>query len=295
MKNIKSSDRLFTIILMAPSIIVMGVLLIYPTINAFWISLNKVNFREQSYEFILFKNYQTIFSNVEILNSLKITLFFSISVIIGTIVIGFSVALLLNREFILKKLCIAILLVPWAVPPIANGLMWKWIFNARFGAFNNFLMSIGLLDKYINWFLMKESALIIVILTSIYKLMPFTVFLFLASLQTIPKEMYEAAEVDGINNSGKLFKITIPLIRPSMIIILILLTVSTLKEFDMIYVLTNGGPGYSTAVINFMAYVQSFKILKFGQGAALAFFISIIILVINIFYYKALYREVRYD
>ena len=295
MNKIKINDRLFTFLLLLPSIVVMGVLLIYPTLNAFWISLNKVNFREQSYEFILFKNYQNIFTNSEILNSLKVTAIFSISVIVGTIIIGFLIALLLNRDFFLKKLCIAILLVPWAVPPIANGLMWKWIFNARFGAFNNFLMSIGLLDKHVNWFLIKESAIIIVIFTSIYKLLPFTVFLFLASLQTIPKEMYEAAEVDGINVFGKLFRITIPLIRPSLIIILILLTVSTLKEFDMIFVLTNGGPGYGTAVINFMAYIQSFKILKFGQGSALAFFISIMILIINIFYYRVFYKEVRYD
>lgn len=288
-------ERSLSFYFMLPAIILTVGILIYPIINAFWISLNKINFMTGEYKFIVFKNYIDIILKSELLKSLQVTFIYSLCVIFGTLILGLIIALLLNKNFKARGFCIAILLIPWAIAPVVNGIMWKWIFNPRFGFFNNFLLSIGVMNSFENFLIMKWPAMIIVILTAIYKWIPFTTFLLIASLQTVPRVLYEAGEVDGVSPIGSFFKITLPLIRPSLVIVLIFLSVASLKTFDTIYVLTSGGPGYETSVINYMAYLQTFKYMNFGQGASLAFLISIIILFVNIIYYKLFLKEVRYD
>jgi ABC-type sugar transport system permease subunit len=189
----------------------------------------------------------------------------------------------------------ALLLIPWALPPVVSSLMWKWIFNPRLGTFNNILIALGLLDNFRTWQLEKWPAFFIIVIATVYMVIPISAFILTASLKTIPKELYEAAEIDGASPIYRFSKITLPLVRPSMLVLSILLSVVTFKAFDMIYIITKGGPCNFTSVLNFLSYQISFKFMKFGFGAAIAFFVSFLIIIISIIYYRTTYREIRYD
>jgi ABC-type sugar transport system permease subunit len=138
-------------------------------------------------------------------------------------------------------------LLPWAVPSVVNGIMWKWILNPSYGSLNGLLYSMGIIDQYIIWLGNPELALAMVVLADIWKETPFIMLLFLAALQTIPGDLYEAARVDGANRLQSFFQITLPLIRPTLFVAVALRTIWALKSFDLIYTLTAGGPSNGTA------------------------------------------------
>ncbi|HHV62690.1 MAG TPA: sugar ABC transporter permease [Firmicutes bacterium] len=289
------SEQAFGSILITPAMLAIVGLLFYPMIYAFWMSLNNIDFGTGKFSFAGLQNYIDLFFDPRIIKSFKATLVFSVGVTVITLALSLLLALLLNQNFKGRGLCRALLLIPWAVAPIANGLMWKWMFNPRLGLINNLLISVGVLDHFENWLMKPGPAMIAVIVTMVYKTLPFITLLFLAALQSIPAGLYEAAYIDGAGVFQRFWRITLPLLRPSMVIIKVVLSVNTLKAFDMIYVLTEGGPADATMVANYMAYAQSFKLLRFGYGAALAFVISIVILLMNLAYFKFLYRGVSYE
>jgi len=288
------SRNIFAFNMMAPAILIIAIVMGFPTLYGFIMSFFKWRLGKTP-QFIGFENYLKMFTVTDIFHSIWITILFAIVVTILTIVFALFIALLLNMELKGTNLAIALLLIPWAVPPVVNGVMWKWIFNARFGTFNNVLISLGILDNFRIWIKEPWPAFLIIVFSTLYKMLPLAAFLLSASLKTIPKNLYEAAEIDGMSPIGRFFAITLPLIRPAMVIIFILLSVATFKAFDMIFVITNGGPGNFTALLNYMSYITTFRNMKFGLGAAMAFFISFLILIICIFYYRTTYREVRYD
>jgi len=292
-RKLSLSRNIFAFNMMAPAILVIAGVMGFPTLYAFIMSFFK--WSGKTPQFIGFENYLKMFTVTDIFHSIWITILFAIVVTILTIVFALFIALLLNMELKGTNLAIALLLIPWAIPPVVNGVMWKWILDARFGTFNNVLISLGILHNFRIWIKEPWPAFLIIVFATIYKMLPLAAFLLTASLKTIPKDLYEAAEVDGMSPLGRFFAITLPLIRPAMVIIFILLSVGTFKAFDIIFVITNGGPGNFTALLNYMSYMTTFRDMKFGLGAAIAFFISFLILIICIFYYRATYREVRYD
>mgnify|MGYP001488355246 CR=1 FL=1 len=185
-------------------------------------------------------------------------------------------------------------LLPWAVPAVVNGIMWKWILNPSYGALNGFLYSLGLIDNYIIWLGSPTLALAMVVLADVWKETPFIMLLFLAALQTIPKELYEAARVDGANPVQSFFHVTLPLIRPTLFVAVALRTIWALKSFDLIYTLTAGGPSSGTSVIGYYTYLKSFVSLQLGRGAAVAYIMTFFVLLLVIVYQRVLYREVKY-
>ena len=293
-KKLSFGRNIFAFNMMSPAIIIISVVMVFPTLYAFYMSFFKWRLGETP-QFIGIENYIKMFNMQDIFHSIWITILFAILVTVGTIVFGLYVALLLNMDLKGTNLVIALLLIPCAIPPVANGIIWKWIMNPRFGTFNNILISIGVLDDFRVWAQEAWPALLIIIIATVYKMIPLAAFLMSASLKTIPKALYEAAEIDGMSTVGRFFAITLPLIRPSIVIISILLSVGTFKAFDMIYVITKGGPANFTAVLNFLSYTTTFRHMKFGLGSAIAFFISFIILIVCMFYYKVTNREVKYD
>lgn len=283
----------FNINMMLPAMIFILFVMVFPVIYSFVMSLFDWRLGKTP-KFIGIENFVNIFKIPDIAHSVWITILFALVVTVLAIVFGLFLAVLLNMDLRGSNFIMAILLIPWALPPVVVGLMWKWIFNPRLGTFNNILIAMGLLGNFREWQSEPWPAFIIIVVTTVYKVLPLTVFLLSASLKTIPKELYEAADVDGMSPAGRFFSITLPLVRPSMVIVFILLSVETFKAFDLIYVLTRGGPGNFTSVLNYISYLYSFTFMKFGLGAAIAFFVSFLIVIISIFYYRLTYREVRY-
>jgi len=283
----------FNINMMLPAIIFILFVMVFPVIYSFVMSFFDWRLGKTP-KFIGIENFVSIFKIPDIAHSVWITILFALVVTLLAIVFGLFLAVLLNMDLRGSNFLMAILLIPWALPPVVVGLMWKWIFNPRLGTFNNILIAMGLLGNFREWQSEPWPAFIIIVVTTVYKVLPLTVFLLSASLKTIPKELYEAADVDGMSPVGRFFSITLPLVRPSMVIVFILLSVETFKAFDLIYVLTRGGPGNFTSVLNYISYLYSFTFMKFGLGAAIAFFVSFLIIIVSIFYYRLTYREVRY-
>jgi ABC-type sugar transport system permease subunit len=187
-----------------------------------------------------------------------------------------------------------IALLPWAIPAIVNGIMWKWIFNPSYGALNGLLYSLHIIDKYVIWLGYPKSAMAAIVWADIWKETPFIMLLILAALQTIPKELYEASRLDGANSVQSFRYITLPLIQPVLFVAIALRTIWALKSFDLIYTLTAGGPSSSTSVVGYYIYLKTFVSLQFGRGAAAAYIMTIVIMLLVLMYQKFLYREVRY-
>jgi ABC-type sugar transport system permease subunit len=172
--------------------------------------------------------------------------------------------------------------------------MWKWIFNANYGAFNAFLKQIGLIDSYRGWLTRPWSAMHCVIVADVWKITPLVALLLLAGLQTIPREMYEAATVDGASWWRSLFSITLPLLKPTLTVVLVMRTLDAFRVFDIVYIMTSGGPANATKVISFMTYQEAFKFLNFGRGSALAYLITLIVALLAYIYTINIGKHIEY-
>lgn len=292
----KREEIILAVFMLAPAVLIIGIVTLYPLVRSFWISLHRLNLMrpQEGQPFVGLENYRFILTDPLFHQSLRVTLLFVVGAVVIEIILAIGIALMLNREFRGRWLVRMLALLPWAVPAVVNGIMWKWILNPSYGALNGFLYSLGLIDNYIIWLGSPTLALAMVVLADVWKETPFIMLLFLAALQTIPKELYEAARVDGANPIQSFFHVTLPLIRPTLFVAVALRTIWALKSFDLIYTLTAGGPSSGTSVIGYYTYLKSFVSLQLGRGAAVAYIMTFFVLLLVIAYQRVLYREVKY-
>lgn len=296
MSKRKRQDALFTLLLLLPAGLIMAVVTIYPLVRSLVISFLKWDLTKANlaHTFVGFDNYRFILSDPTFWQSVKVTGYFVLGSVSLCLIFSLAIALMLNREFPGRNLVRMLALLPWAIPSVVNGIMWKWIFNPSYGALNGLLYSLGIIEKYVIWLGTPSGALIMGILADVWKETPFIMLLLLAALQTIPKDLYEAARVDGANPIKAFWHITIPLIQPTLFVALTLRTIWALKSFDLLYTLTAGGPSGGTTVIGYYTYLKTFVSLNLGRGSAVAYLMTAVVAVLVIFYQRALNKEVRY-
>jgi len=296
MSRRKREELSLAAILMAPATLIIALVTIYPFLRSFWISLHKWNLTrpKEGHPFVGLENYLFILKDPQFHDSLRITLYFTLTAVTLEILLAIGIALLLNRPFRGQWLVRMLALLPWAIPSVVNGIMWKWILNPSYGSLNGLLYELGIIDKYVIWLGDPTLALFMIVIADIWKETPFIMLLILAALQTIPRDLYEAARVDGSNAVQSFFHITLPLIRPTLFVAVALRTIWALKSFDLIYTLTAGGPSNATSVVGYYTYVKSFVSLQLGRGAAVAYIMTLAVLLLVMLYQRALYREVRY-
>jgi len=277
---------LATLLLVPTLVLVFGVLL-YPILDTLRLSLtDRVLSQPGSGAFVGLGNYLRALQDPEFRASLGRTFYFALITVPVETTLGLLIALLLNQRFFGRGFVRGIIILPWALPYIVNGVMWKWILNANYGALNALLSQLGIIGRYHIWLGYPSTAFNFVILANIWKETPVAVILILAALQTIPGELYEAARVDGANAWRQFWAVTFPSLRPVIAVTMVVKTVWALKEFDLIYVMTGGGPANATNVATFQTYLTTFKFLKFGYGASMAFIIVLLSLVIAFFYVR---------
>ncbi len=217
-----------------------------------------------------------------------ITAIYTVAAVIGVILFGIGVALLLNSRIRTANVLKIIILLPWAIPAVVGGLLWKWILNADFGILNGILYSLGIINQYIPFLSDPTMAKASIIIAHIWKEGPLAAIFILAGLQLIPNEMYESAKIDG-GSAWRIFRmITLPLLRPILLVVLVYETMTAILTFDIIYVLTGGGPANATALISWFAYAEIFKNLNLGHGIALSILIALVTLVLIMLYLRAL-------
>ena len=281
----------FALLLNTPCLIAIVVLVGYPIVQSAWTSLHKHNLkRPRVFEFVGLGNYLAILESEEFWSAFWITMLFTALVVALVVTLGMLIALLLNQSFPGRGLVRTLILLPWAIPPVVNGLMWQWIYDLKVGALNGLLVSLGVLKEYRGWLSDPTSALLALVWADVWNLVPLAVILLLAALQRIPSELYDAARVDGGSLLQHFRHITMPWLAQPLLIVLILQTMSAIRAFDVIYVLTAGGPGTATTTLSWKTFLITFDNLDFGMGNAYAYSVSLITFVLALIYFRVLYR-----
>ena len=272
----------------APSLILIFALAIYPLLYTIFISFTELNMMTGETQYKGLTNYIQAFTSGEFWNSIWVTLLFTILSLVIQLPLGVLVALLLNQEFKGRWLLRSIVLVPWAVPTLVNSTLWNWIFNTQYGAANRLLMQFNLISEPLIWFDSPMRAMGVIVFADTWRMLPLYVLMMLASLQTIPQSQIEAAILDGAGAFSRFRNVILPLIKPMLLVVLVIRTMQALKVFDIIYMLTHGGPANGTMVISYYIYNQSFGFMHFSYGAALAIIVAVISTIITVLYVKIL-------
>lgn len=276
-----------------PAFIYMMVFVGFPIIYNFVISFQDVTVKtlcSDVREFIGFTNYIELFKQDNVLiTSIWNTLKFTVLSILFQFIIGFALALFFNKDFSFSKPIRGLLMVPWMIPITVTGLMFKFMFGTDVGIINYFLRSIGLISENIDWLTNTATAMPAVIFANIWIGIPFNMILIATGLTTIPKQLYESASIDGANKFHTFWEITLPLLKPTIESVLVLGFIYTFKVYDLVYVMTSGGPVNSTQVLSTYSYKLSFDMFKYGQGAAVANILFIILLFVSLLYLKYVY------
>lgn len=278
-------------LLLPAAVAVFGVIL-YPIFRTVLVSLFQVDSALATVTpFVGVGNYAKALSEPQFWDSLGRTMYFTIVSTAIELVIGLGVALLLNAKIKARWLFRTIVVIPWAIPTIVNAAMWKGIYNAQYGALNALLTQLGILHEYKAWLGEPFTALNAVIVADAWKTIPLVAFFILAGLTSIPGELYEAARMDRASPWRIFRSIMLPLLVPSISIVLVLRTVEAFKVFDIIYAMTGGGPVNGTSTIAFFAYVRAFSDQNFGVGSALSVLIVIVILALTTVYLRLLRKS----
>lgn len=242
-------------------------------------------------QFIWFANYARVLGSREFWGSFWRTAYFTgVSLTLET-VLGLLVALLLNGDFKGVGFVRTIIILPWAVPTIVSGAMWKWIYNSEYGILNAVLSSLHLISGYHSWLGQPLSAMNMIIIADVWKMTPLAVIFFLASLQMINRSMYEAAMVDGAGAVRRFFSLTLPYLRPVIAVVVVMRTMEKFKAFDIFYTITRGGPANGTMVLTYEAYLAAFNNLQYSVAATIAYLIGLIIMILTLFYARLLKSE----
>jgi len=241
--------------------------------------------------YVGFGHYQKLLSEPRLWDALKNTALFTAISVALEMLAGLLIALLINRTFRGRGLVRAAVLIPWATPTAVSAMIWHFLYDGQNGIVAKLLMEIGLVSDMSALLSTRTGALASVILADVWKTAPFVALLLLAGLQTIPSALYEAAQVDGASRFKQFFYITLPLLKPTLLVALLFRTLDAFRVFDLIYVLTGGGPANSTESITIYAYKTMFAELNFGAGSALSVIVFVCVLLISMAYVKLLGGE----
>lgn len=281
--------RLALLLLLPAALVVFGVVL-YPAGRALVISFLDVNSPfPGAYPFVGLHNYTAVLGDRRLWTAAEHTLYFTVVSTALELVLGLGLAQLLAAPLRLRWLFRAIVILPWALPTIVNGAMWRWILNAQYGVANAVLTGLHLQGDYRSWLGTNPFlALNMVVLADVWKNTSLVAFFLLAGLQTIPPDLHEAARVDGAGPVRCFFRITLPLLLPSVALVLVLRTIEAFKVFDIVYVMTGGGPASGTQTVTFFTYLQAFSAQRFSVGAALAYLTVLAVLALALLYLRLL-------
>ncbi len=278
------------ILFVLPAFLYMLIFVGYPIIRNIVLSFQDVNagnLVRGTKNFIMFENYLELFRDDVFRTSLVNTLKYTILCLIFQFLIGFILALFFNKRFSFAKPVRGILLVPWMIPITVTALMFRLLFATDIGVINHILRSLHLISKNIEWLTTPGTAMFALVCANIWIGIPFNMILISTGLTTIPKELYESASIDGANKVQTFFSITLPLLRPTIESVLILGFIYTFKVYDLVYVMTSGGPVNSTHMLSTYSYKLSFEMFQYSKGSAVANVLLIILLIIGVFYIKA--------
>jgi len=257
---------------LVPTLLILLLILAYPIVDSLLLSLASVNVAVSGFarHFAGIDNYLALAGDRVFREALLSSAYFTALEVGLVIVLALLVALMLVHPLGRSPVFRIALIVPWAIAPVANAVLWKWILNANYGVLNAVLVELGVIERNVVWLGTGSRALHALLLVDVWKSVPFIAILFLAGINKIPAMLYRAARLDGANAWQQFRYVTLPSLRPTIAVAVILQTLWALRIFDLIYVLTKGGPAGGTVLLNFLAYRTTFNDLDLGYGAAIA-------------------------
>jgi multiple sugar transport system permease protein len=274
------------LLLIAPTVLVFCAVIVYPLVSAIYLSFFQIFTPTLQGGFVGLENYKTLLSRGEFWISLRNNLVWTVGTLTLQIVFGVGMALVLHQNIWFRSLARSLILFPYFISTVVAVLVWRWLFNDLYGILNHLFMMAGLIDMPIDYLGSMPNAMISIILVGAWKYFPFVVIAVLARLQTIPDSLYEAARIDGAGPVARFFDVTLPQLRDVLVVIIMLRAIWDFKEFDLIYLLTGGGPVISTQTLPLLVYKEAFALNQMGMAAAYAVVMMAIMLVFMIVYIR---------
>lgn len=274
-----------------PALILMTLLYAYPLFLTLVQSFQNVALFGGNNTFVGLDNYRTIFSNTSFIQNFKTTVHYATITILIKMLGGFFLALILNADIYGRKLWRFLMLVPWAIPQVAVSVIWSWIYDGHYGYLNYFMQMVGWLEQNISWLANPNVTLYAVAFVDAWMGFPLIAMMILAGLEAIPKELYEASSLDGANGLKQFFHITLPEVSGVLLITTTLVSIWTFNSFNVIYVLTQGGPLRTTETLMMRIYNESFQSFNFGLSSALSVVVILLLVLFTSLYIRQLLKE----
>ena len=288
-------DGLTGLIFVAPAAIYMIVMMFYPLVYNFVLSfkdLTVMTFKGNNAQFIGFANYVTILKDPEFQQAFWQTLWFTVACIAVQFSLGLLLAVFFNEKFLLAGPIRGMVLVAWMMPVSVTGLLFKYMFLTEGGAINKLLSMVGVgIGEPLGWLIDPKLAMWAVIIANCWVGVPFNMLLLTTGMSNIPLDVYESASIDGANAVQRFFRITVPLLKPAIMSVLMLGFIYTFKVFDLIFMMTKGGPLNATEVLSTYSYRHSFTLFNFSIGAASAVLLFLCLMVVGVFYLRLIQKD----
>jgi multiple sugar transport system permease protein len=271
-------------LLMLPLLIVMVAVIGWPLADTVRLSFTDARLVGTSGHFVGVDNYARMLASSNFRSTLTTTALFAVISVAAEMVLGVAAALLLNQNFHGRAIVRALMILPWALPTVVNATLWRLIYNPEYGALNAALTQLGLIDGYRSWLGEPATALAAIIVADCWKNFPLVALIALAALQAVPREMNAAALVDGAGPLARFRFVILPYLAGPLMVALVLRTIEAFKVFDIIWVMTRGGPANSTRTLSILVYQEAFSFQRAGSGASLALIVTLLITVLAVAY-----------
>ncbi|MCG8514932.1 MAG: sugar ABC transporter permease [Halanaerobiales bacterium] len=281
-----NNTSLFGIVLIAPLLLWIVVMIVYPLISSIWMSLTDVDFLGINSNFVGISNYIELITDVEFWTAMGKSMIWTIGNALLQLILGFTTALIINQQFKGKSFVRIWIILSWIIPTIVLAIIWRWILNSSFGILNYILQLFNFVEQPIDFLGSFQLAMPTVIFINTWRWFPFLAIIILAALQTIPVEQYNAASIDGANSFQKFIYITFPMMRPTLSVLGLIGTLWSINIFDVIYMLTRGGPAGATETIPVFVYQKAFQEYAMNKASAAAVILFLFLSVFVVFYFK---------
>ena len=274
------------VVLIAPTVLVFCAVILYPLISAIYLSLFSIYTPTLAGEWVGVDNYGALLASGDFWNAVLNTLIWTVGTLTLQLVCGVAVALLLNQSIVFQSLARSLILFPYFLSTVVAVLVWRWLFNDLYGILNHVLLIAGLIDAPVNWLGQMPNAMISIILVGAWKYFPFVVIVVLARLQSIPEQLYEAATIDGAGPFQRFTDITLPQLRDVLVVVVLLRAIWDFKEFDLIYLMTGGGPVRATQTLSLLVYEEAFRLNRMGMASTYAVAMMLVLLGFTLVYLR---------
>jgi multiple sugar transport system permease protein len=279
---------------LSPALLIFAIFTVFAVGYSFYLSFHAWNILETAKPFVGFDNYTRLMDDRRFRDSIVNTIYYTVLSVPASMVLGLLIALLLNQQIRARGLFRTCFYLPVVTPLVVAAIIWKWVYNGDYGLLNYYLMKIHVIDEPLLWLSNKDLAMPAVVIMSVWKSVGFNMVIFLAGLQAIPQDYYDAAKIDGATGWRRLKDITIPLLSSTTFFLLIISVLGSFQVFTQIFIMTNGGPVRKTTTVVYYIYTTAFKNFDMGYASAMAYALFAMMFVLTLLQMKFFYNEVDY-